>query len=361
MGLGPANHEVEVSVFGPGFGECSVIHVGDGHWIIVDSCLNKASKRPAALEYLESIGADLALVKLIVATHWHDDHVRGLAALVEACPHADVCISAFLTNEEFLTTVFAHDERPLTAVTSGVREMRRVLDLRRGRRVIRAVADRRILQIPELSHGKECEVWALSPCDGAHERFLQSLSKLVPGAGSQKRRVAAIAPNSCSVVVLLTVGSLAILLGADLEEEGVVKGWSAILSSAGRPNRKAAFFKVPHHGSSNAHHPDVWRHMLVEDPVYAVAPYDRGHKLPTNEDLARLLKGGAQGYLTAPLKKSNVKRTGTVGRVLSDMGINVYPICASTGQVRARSNDVSDGSFGAVDLFNGALSIDSIE
>lgn len=357
----PGEHEIEVSVFGPGFGECSVIHVGDGHWVIVDSCLNSATKRPAALDYLESIGADLALVDLIVATHWHDDHVRGLSVLIEACPNAEVCISASLTNEEFLTTVFAYDERPLTTVTSGVREMRRVLDLRKGQRVIRAVADRRVLQIPGLSHGQDCEVWALSPCDDAQERFLHSLSKLIPTAGSQKRRLATIAPNSCSVVLLLTVGALSILLGADLEEDGVIKGWSAILSSSGRPARKAAFFKVPHHGSSNAHHPDVWRHMLVQDPVYAVAPYDRGHKLPKPEDLERLLEQGTKGYLTASPRKATIKRAGTVGRVLSDMGIKVVPINGDTGQVRARSGDVDADVFGKVDLFNGAVSIDSMK
>ena len=65
----PNLHELEVSVFGPGVGECIVAHVGDGDWIVVDSCINRESQEPVALEYLKSLHVDIpSRVRLVVAT-----------------------------------------------------------------------------------------------------------------------------------------------------------------------------------------------------------------------------------------------------------------------------------------------------
>ena len=80
----PGSHEIEVSVFGPGFGESIVVHLGSGRWMIVDSCLARSTKEPAALDYLQEIGVDVsANVRFVVSTHWHDDHIRGLAKVYE--------------------------------------------------------------------------------------------------------------------------------------------------------------------------------------------------------------------------------------------------------------------------------------
>jgi glyoxylase-like metal-dependent hydrolase (beta-lactamase superfamily II) len=74
----PLRDEAEVSVFGPGFGECVVVHIGRGEWVVVDSCLDAESGRPVALEYLKQLGVDVATqVSLVIATHWHDDHIWG--------------------------------------------------------------------------------------------------------------------------------------------------------------------------------------------------------------------------------------------------------------------------------------------
>ena len=70
----PNPEEIEVTLLGPGYGESAVLHIGNGVWVIVDSCINHEGI-PQALEYLESIGvAPAQAVDLIVATHWHDDH-----------------------------------------------------------------------------------------------------------------------------------------------------------------------------------------------------------------------------------------------------------------------------------------------
>lgn len=99
----PRSDELEVSIFGPGFGECVLIHAGEGAWLVVDSCMNRSARKPAALAYFDEIATDpTKSVELILATHWHDDHVAGIDKIVEACPQARFWCSEALKCEEFL-------------------------------------------------------------------------------------------------------------------------------------------------------------------------------------------------------------------------------------------------------------------
>ncbi len=82
----PNSDQIELTLFGPGFGECVAIHLGDNRWIVVDSCSDKTTGNPAVLDYFNTIGlSPQEVVKLIVISHWHDDHVRGLSKLVSSC------------------------------------------------------------------------------------------------------------------------------------------------------------------------------------------------------------------------------------------------------------------------------------
>ena len=91
----PNADQVEVTLLGPGYGECAVIHLGNDHWAVIDSCRDSYSGKPAALSYLESIGVDPEkAVKLVLATHWHDDHIYGMGALVSRCVGAKFCCSS---------------------------------------------------------------------------------------------------------------------------------------------------------------------------------------------------------------------------------------------------------------------------
>jgi len=37
----PEKDEIEVSIFGPGYGECIVIHIGNNEWVVIDCILFK--------------------------------------------------------------------------------------------------------------------------------------------------------------------------------------------------------------------------------------------------------------------------------------------------------------------------------
>jgi len=56
--LTPDDDCLEVSLFGPGYGECVVVHLGFGDWVVVDSCIEPDSRDPIALAYFSAIGTD---------------------------------------------------------------------------------------------------------------------------------------------------------------------------------------------------------------------------------------------------------------------------------------------------------------
>jgi hypothetical protein len=177
----PEPNEIEVSIFGPGYGECCLIHFGGG-WIVIDSCIDVESDRPAALRYLEAIGVNYAqLVKLIVASHWHDDHIRGLAALVKACEQATFCASSALNTKEFLSVLTAYDQNKGIHAGSGTTEIIATLRVLQGREPashpLRALASTRLLQLDGAvtGHGHPVEVWALSPSSAQFDQFLREI------------------------------------------------------------------------------------------------------------------------------------------------------------------------------------------
>lgn len=101
----PDAQELEVSIFGPGFGECVVLHLGHGHWGVVDSCLDPSSKHPAALKYLESLSVDVgSSIRLIVATHWHDDHMQGISEIFQQAKGAVFACTEAVRQPDLILT-----------------------------------------------------------------------------------------------------------------------------------------------------------------------------------------------------------------------------------------------------------------
>ena len=250
----PGDDEFELVLLGPGYGESIVLHVGNGTWVVVDSCLDPDG-RPGALRYLESIGVDpVHSVVLIVATHWHDDHIRGMSRLVELCPDAQFCCASALCDKEFLTLVGALEGWHFSATGSGFREIYGVFSHLRnvGKSPTHALANRVVFR------KDGCTISSLSPGDGVFQRFLASVGRLIPRQGGNKTRIQSLSPNEVAVALWVECGGNSLLLGADLER----RGWAAILGDTDRPTGKASVFKIPHHGSAGANEPAVWEHML---------------------------------------------------------------------------------------------------
>jgi glyoxylase-like metal-dependent hydrolase (beta-lactamase superfamily II) len=90
----PSSTEVEVTVIGTGggYGESIVIKTGIDSWIIVDSCINPNTKSPLAIEYLQGINVDLNKIILVICTHWHNDHIKGLASTLDSVSYTHLTL-----------------------------------------------------------------------------------------------------------------------------------------------------------------------------------------------------------------------------------------------------------------------------
>ena len=328
----PEDDEFELILLGPGYGESIVLHVGNGAWAVVDSCFDPDG-RPGALRYLESIGLEPAQsVALIVATHWHDDHIRGMARLVELCPDAQFCCASALCDEEFLTLVGALEGRHFSATGSGLREIHGVFSQlgNVGKMPIHALANRVVFR------KGGCTISSLSPGDGVFQQFLASVGGLIPGKGVNKKRIRSFSPNEVAVALWVECGGSSLLLGADLER----KGWVAILGDTHRPPGKASVYKIPHHGSADADEPAVWERMLEDEPVAVLAPWRRGRgALPTEQDTERILSATPNAWITdtGSTREATFRHGNrTVEKTLRESGVRIRRLAGDTGMIRLR-------------------------
>lgn len=352
VGPPPLKDEIEISVLGPGFGESIVIHLGDGRWMVVDSCIDStdsSNKQPAAFRYLRTLGVNLSdQVKLIVATHWHDDHVRGLGALVTACASAEFCCANALLREEFL--IFVEQMSTGSAATEGakLKDFRQAINqlVERRKTPLWANAGKTLLawNNGEFAHGHACVVRSLSPSDKEYSLFLSELGTMMPAVGEPLRSAAARRPNTSSVVIHVDFGATGFLLGADMEvHSDPDRGWSSVVKSAStvRANM-AAMVKVPHHGSVTGHHEDMWTKLLVPKPLAALTPFNRlpfNQRLPTKGDVERICAIAPESYSTANKSSSKTtSRDAAIERGLRESGIVTRNIRQSLGLVRFRGH-----------------------
>lgn len=343
---GPEPNQVEVNVFGPGVGECLVIHLGEGSWMVVDSCKGRGAKRPAALDYLEHIGADVEKdVEIIVATHWHDDHVRGISEVFDKAERAVFHLAASVRPDEFAALT---GSPPVgSRFTSGVDELRRVVAVASqraangGPQISPVQSGRRIHMAPAKA---VTEVWALSPSDedlAISRAYLASLLfPLEPGVVA--KRIPSQSPNDTSVVLFVDTVGGPLLLGGDLEHfpGNRLRGWRAVIDARGCPTTPAVFFKVPHHGSENADCDDVWTHRLNRGPICAVTPFDRGvTPLPRPSDRLRIRARGGAAFLTSDKRDRPIERDSVTRRTLRDSVRAYSPHTLRMGHLQLRLKD----------------------
>ena len=356
----PESSQFELSLFGPGVGEAIVVHLGHQQWMIVDSCLD-ASGRPAALTYLEQFNVDISSqVKLIVVTHWHDDHIGGIAQICREAHSANFVCSAALKGEEFLTLVCAASQVKLVSQTSGLSEFAEVLEILRDRG-----------DCPQWAHEGSVvfrrngpfmvRVHALSPSNHTLTEAHQKLGAMIPEMGSYVRRVPLKSPNDLSLALLIETSIMHCLLGADLETGTPPhSGWHAVLRSRVRPNVRSTSIKVPHHGSEDADLEEVWTELLVDSPYALVAPFGKGAKpLPSREDVDRLKARTTELYCSVwPPNISPPRRHNAVDKTVREITTKRRALRRKPGHIRVRA---SRGDARAnVELFDGAKRLSAI-
>jgi len=373
IGDPPRYNEIEISVFGPGYGESVLIHLGQHEWMVVDSCVDALSGQPAPIQYLRNLGVNPAeTVKLVIATHWHDDHIRGLGNVFRVCDNAQFICSAALRSQEFLTLVAAASTRAMMT-SSGVQEFADILDTLQKKRPksvrtesvgpMLATADRLLWQ-RRPPDGLPGTVHALSPSDASITLAFHEISRLLPGVGQSKKRIVAQSPNLVAVALWVCVGDIILLLGSDLEEtHNSGTGWSVIVDSTTRPSGTAGVFKIPHHGSVTADQPRVWNEMLQPEPIAILTPFVQGNVLlPTPVDVDRICSRTMQAYTTSDVHpRKSKRRSGALEKTIRETVRHIRDAQAPMGQVRLRRPAVAQTTNDwKVDLFGAALPLSSL-
>lgn len=340
----PGAGELEITLMGPGYGESVVVHLGSNVWLVVDSCLDVGDRVPAPLRYLQSLAVSPEDVAMVAATHWDQDHVRGIGDLVAACKNATfLCAKAFTSQEEFLAYI---EEISIGGGDRGVSDIRNAfIEVRKSKRVVKAAYPGRVVhRLPNAvaASGHDIKIYSLSPSDKEHDLFLTEIAQQRPRAGDPFRIASGRKPNLASVVLSIDAGNEVILLGADMETHtDADRGWKAVIREGQTVGRGlGGLLKVPHHGSKSGHEEGMWEQMLKPRPLAVIAPFGKGKlqsRPPTEADLVRIAQRASHVYLTAPHVSPRLPpRNAAVARGLREQGIATSNLRRPLGLVRFR-------------------------
>jgi hypothetical protein len=298
----PNPEELEITIFGPRYGESVVLHIPEIGWGIIDSCVAKISgnRIVPALEYLMDILTNpYPKLAFVVLTHPHEDHYKGLDDILKNYPGGVDRICRYHGNGARELNYYLLERRQalkndlpellniLNAMTSTVKEKNA-----RPRKLgeMSVVFDKKDVDIPGF--GKtDIQLIAMSPSSESDDKYAKTLLNSRTSTGDVMRFVDPNIHNIISVVLFLAVGKIKAIFAADLQEdEGVGSGWNAILNNSDLPDLAVDFVKVSHHGSITGHNEKIWQqHSKARKPLAVVTPFRRGsNKLPTEEDIARI-------------------------------------------------------------------------
>lgn len=295
-GLPPTFDEIEVTLFGPGYGEAIAVHLGDGAWLLVDSCIDPEAKAPATEIYLNKIDVSATQVRTIVASHWHDDHVRGISRLAAKYPAADFVISGVFNTKEASAFLAAYSGMSSDGLARGAKEL---FDTVRARDTVFQALHRTTV-LESTLNARSVRVTALSPTPAAFSQSIAHLAQYLPQRDQAINHAPELHPNLEAVVLHIDLDDDAILLGADLEDHDKL-GWSAIVADKWSGSRKpATAYKVAHHGSHTGDCHQIWTTLLRADPIACLTPFTLGAlRLPTAGDRARVKERTKRAYISS--------------------------------------------------------------
>lgn len=344
----PLSNIAEVTLVGTGggYGESIVIHYGLNQWAVVDSCIDPLTNSCLPLAYLQQIGVNVATdVKIILCTHWHDDHIRGLSKLLEICTSAEFFFARATDCRKFLAWIGMDFQKvDENSTLSSTKEFKKCIDvaLKYKMQVKQVGPDRLLESIPKLS----VNIWSLSPSDTTLNNFDAEIGQLIDKYGVPGIKYVRHTPNDKSVALLLSLGYHTAILGADLEVSSDNQtGWLNILDfSKVVRDVKANLFKIPHHGSQNGFHERIWGEILQNSPIAKMTPWNKNGGLPT-ADMVRLYKTKtSELYITSSGKeKIFIKRDKSFTKMLDKFNVKIKEIRYAYGLVRSRV-DMTDST-----------------
>lgn len=335
--------EIHIAGQDGGYGETIVSHIGGNEWVIVDSCRNPKTKNPIPLEILEKRGVNLDKVVLVICTHWHRDHINGLSNIISKCNNAVFCF-ARPSNEKQFYQFICYDYRLKSKFDASSTDeffkcLKALRDNGDSKNFKKRVFADQILH-SKMFNGNSVRVTSLSPSQKANADFDVEISGLINT--DNDLRIPSKTPNDISIVLLLELGNHSILLGADLEvKDDDEYGWLNITrkSSAIGGANKSSLFKIPHHGSENGYHKEIWTVLLDRNPNSILTPFSK-HNLPNDEYVEKYTNLSNTLSFTAKPKffKKPKKRDPETAKLITDLGVDVSEIGSGFGLVSAFIN-----------------------
>ena len=298
-------NEAEVTLIGgtSGYGESIVVRYGENEWAIIDSCIDTLTQTCLPIAYLNDIGVNVKTqVKYVFCTHWHDDHIRGLHELIEACSNDVVfCLAIASDKEKFL---YEMERSNLYEPDRGVRKE---LILALDKVNEKGISVKRLMQDLTVFKTNNCSCFALSPSQEELKAFFEELAHVITEQGQVlkqkevldskpteeiesaedisdavfsdlergldvhseviterviqdsevtrgKKKTCKSNINDRSVALLFTICGHHVVLGADLEvSSNSYSGWQSVNDCSSMQGVAADMYKIPHHGSSNGY------------------------------------------------------------------------------------------------------------
>lgn len=271
---------LELHVLGPGFGESIVIKTPTGKWGIIVAY--RDSKSLSSLAYLQSLR--VAELSFLCWTHPDEDHSSGLLETIKA----------FNGNIEHFWMFSGQSQDGLFSLLDLA--TRKKFKTRRSWwselfeevSKLKTVANYRLVQTGlELLEDGGLTITSLAPADEMIDTYNQRLSKLLENPGKSLRQH----NNDISVAILLSYGSLRVVLGGDVTK----LGWSTALSRLSGASQVVEMVKASHHGSETDYSTEFWtRYQGVQGATeIVVTPYNRGPlPLPSSKGIANLEQHG---------------------------------------------------------------------
>ena len=274
---------------GSGYGESVVVKLYEHCWMVVDSCINPLTGDPLPLTYLEQNKIDTADVKLVVCTHWHSDHIKGLDRVLDKCSCAEFVCALASDKEKFLQYVIfeARDEKKGFSATDIFYNCLCIERNRNGN--VRIASQDRTLYKNDF-----CTVYSLSPSDITMQKFLRNIIEACEHNKSNCK-IQEILPNDECIVLWLQINKKHLILGGDLEKNG----WNMILDDSQIIcGNKFDLIKIPHHGSETAYVEKLWANYAGHVTAQ-VSSYNRAkNTLPRQNMLEKYFSLSDELYLT---------------------------------------------------------------
>jgi len=400
----------EVTLIGgtDGFGESIVVHIGGGQWVIVDSCINPITGQCLPLEYLKSINVDVKNhVKYVVCTHWHDDHIAGLATLLTQCGEGTTLALSCAEDREKVVYELAQDF-DYSGKSSVLKELTKSLKIAADNKIKikRVEQDKLIFKkgiiqafalspsetevkqfetelvkaqsrfyhfVKDLKERKQNSTELLESAEDIENAFFESVDNLLTAdTDVQQQKVMPVEdlmkfkdakrvkPNNRCVAMLVSFGVHHIVLGADLEISQIDTGWHSVLQCDCMNEVQANLFKIPHHGSETGYLKAFLDTYIKKNATSKLTSWILGGNILPKANMLKTYYSHTKNlYITTTklLRFKNTESNHSIRKLMNSKTESICEIVPQLGIIRSRIKIYDDNDVWSTDIFGSAAQL----